>query len=85
MNSVFIGLIFNFCASIAEYTDVDTLLFGYQTGGECHLQLELTGNNRDDPKSPVVNGHTITWQWLDGGVEVAIDGQRFVVLRFGAA
>jgi hypothetical protein len=84
MTGLFVGLMFGFCAAIANNSPNDVVWLGYRSGEECVLVLELTGDNRGSD-SLVVQGHQINWEWLDGGVEIAIDEQKFVVMRFSAA
>lgn len=81
MNGVFVGLIFNFCAGMTPTGDLD---IGYQSEGECIVKIET---NEDIPPDhgPVVNGHTIGWRQLDGGAEIQIDDQFFVIMGFREA
>lgn len=82
MNSIFVGLIFNFCAGIAPTGE---LQLGYQSEGECIPRIESTENNPPEHGDPVVNGHTLSWQFLEGGAEVGVDGQLFVIMAFREA
>lgn len=81
MNGVFVGLIFNFCAGMTPTGD---LQIGYQSKGECIVKIET---NEDIPPDhgAVVNSHTLSWHQLEGGAEVQVDDQVFVIMHFREA
>lgn len=87
---IFVSLIFGFCVAIVpEYQDEEhreTMDFGYVAQDECVKVNSLIGDNPHGEEGTLeVQGHTINWEWLEGGAEVAIDGQKFVIMRFRKA
>lgn len=82
MTGTFVALIFGFCARVADNGNI--INFGYQSSEKCVEVLDLTDSN---PKSDqlVINQHQINWEWLEGGAEIGIDEQRFVLMKFGVA
>lgn len=78
MTGGFVALIFGFCAGM---TDTGSIQLGYQSNGECIVQLEADG----DGDGVVVEGHTLGWEMLQGGAEVTIDDQKFVVVHLPRA
>lgn len=81
MSAVFVGLVFGMCAGIVDYAPQDTLLVGYKSADKCIPVFALTGDSYAD-QDVVSEGHTIHWRWLEGGCEVQIDDQWFVVMKF---
>jgi hypothetical protein len=79
-------LIYGFCAALA-YGGEPTIDFGYMSQDDFVPVLELTGDNPTEGKTLPSDdgGHTLTWQFLDGGAEVGIDGHKFVIMHFTAA
>lgn len=82
MTGAFVALIFGFCARIADNGAV--INFGYQSMDDCVEVLDLTDSNPHGDRL-VINQHTINWEFLDGGAEIGIDEQRFVINKFGLA
>lgn len=84
MIGVFVGLVFGFCAGFSPDDANQPLELGYMSEGECVGVIEMPGSNTDDTEH-VIGGHNIAWEQLDGGAEVSIDGQKFVIMRFATA
>lgn len=83
MTGAFVGLIFGFCAAISDSDPDDTIWLGYQSAGECVVEKDLVGNNTFEISE--YKGHGFLWEQLDGGAEIIIDGQSFVIVRFKTA
>lgn len=79
--SVFVSLIFGFCAAISD--NGHEVLFGYQSQGECAVITELGAE--DERPNIVADGHTINWAIFDEGALIKIDDQTFTVMKFGSA
>jgi hypothetical protein len=78
--SIFVGLIFGFCAGI---TDTGELQLGYQSDGKCIVKIEA--NVDTDGHGPVINQHTLNWEIVDDGAVITIDDQKFFVMKFREA
>lgn len=83
-----VGLTMGFCAAMSDGTNdrrgESTIFLGYKVGDQCEFKQELaTDRSAEHPETWVE--HSWSWTQLDGGGEVCIDNQCFVIMAFRGA
>lgn len=79
MDHGFVGLIWGFCAAISQPGEEapNTIKLGYQSEGQCIVRM-VVGDSHGE--TITINEHAISVEILEGGAQVNIDEQGFVVI-----